>query len=105
MISRLFNKIFGGETEYSKRWMARVTVAVLTVFLFVIPFVLLLLVLHLHNGLSYRMCKAMITAYIALLKVTVSGYFVTFIGYMGKAFLAKKEEENNKLKKKKENDQ
>lgn len=72
------------------------TISVLTIVLTIIPLSLLLLLLHIKLGLSYRMCKMMFEAYTSLCKICVSAYSVAFIGYMGKAFLAKREEEKNK---------
>lgn len=99
MVSRIFTKIFGGESEFAKRWMARTTVGILVTLLFIIPLIFMLLLLHIKIGLSYRMSKMVLESYCDLCKICVSAYFVAFVGYMGKAFLAKKEEEANKLKK------
>ncbi len=104
MLKKL-KKCLRRETEFSKRWLSRVTAAVLVVFLFVIPLVAALLWLHIRYGLSRRMCQVVFDTYTDLLKVVVSGYFVAFIGYMGKAFLAKREEEKNRLNYQKESDQ
>lgn len=85
-------------TEFTKKWMARFTTAVLSLLLFTIPLMLVLLVLHIKWGLSRQMCNIVIKYYISLDKVLITAYSVTFIGQMGKAFLAKREEEKNKLR-------
>lgn len=98
-IKLLLSSIFRKETEYTKKWMARFTVIVFTLLLFY-PFLSQeLLYLHLTYGLDAGLCKAFFSNYTKFVVVLITGYAVTFIGQMGKAFMAKKEEENNKLKK------
>lgn len=96
MISKIVHKLFKTESEFSKKWMSRVTIAIICIFVTVVPLIVGLLFLHLKFGLSYRMCTMIFSEYISLLKISVSAYFVTFIGYMGKAYLGKKEEMKNK---------
>lgn len=45
------------------------------------------------------MCSMLFNNYTTFSVVLITGYAVTFIGQMGKAFLAKQNEENIKLKK------
>lgn len=85
------------ETEYSKRWMSRFTSAILLEILFNLILFPTLLFSHLHFGLSFRMCRLFWEKYLAFSTVCVSAYAITWVGYMGKAFLAKREEEKMKL--------
>ena len=85
------------EKEYSKKWMSRFTTAVLCAILFSIPLFFSLTGCHLHFGLSYRMCRLFWEKYISFSGICITAYAVSWLGYMGKAFLSKKEEENIKL--------
>lgn len=88
------------EQEYSKKWMSRFTTAVLFAILFSIPLFFSLTGCHLHFGLSYRMCRLFWEKYLSFSGICITAYAVSWLGYMGKAFLAKREEENIKLKRK-----
>ncbi len=97
-IKTLFLDILGiSEQEYSKKWMSRFTTAVLFAILFSIPLFFSLIGCHLHFGLSYRMCRVFWEKYISFSEICITAYAVSWLGYMGKAFLAKREEENIKL--------
>lgn len=85
------------EQEYSKKWMSRFTTAVLFAILFSIPLFFSLTGCHLHFGLSYRMCRLFWEKYISFSGICITAYAVSWLGYMGKAFLAKREEESIKL--------
>lgn len=105
MIRKLLSDLLGiTETEYSKRWMSRFTSAVLFAVLFSILLFFTLAFCHLHFGLSFRMCQLFWNKYMTFSSLCISAYAVTWLGYMGKAFLAKREEEKMKLKKFKEDE-
>lgn len=94
----LFMDMLGmSEKEYSKKWMSRFTSAVLAGILFNIILFFALLSAHLHFGLSYRMCKMFWDKYMTFSGICISAYSVTWLGHMGKAYLAKREEEKLKL--------
>lgn len=98
-IKKFFQFIFLHENEYTKKWMARFTVIVFILLIFY-PFLSQeLLLFHFHYGLSYKMCSMLFSNYTKFAMVLITGYSVTFLGQMGKAFLAKQNEENIKLKK------
>lgn len=91
------SSLLGNDTkEYTKKWMARFTTVVLALLLFIMVLVLMLLVLHLKFGLSRQMCDIFMKYYTTFAKFLITSYSVTYIGYMGKAFMAKREEEKNK---------
>lgn len=92
--------ILGYENEYTKREMSVFSRVVLILLLFIIPVFCILYVTHMKFGLSYRMCKMFWDSYLGFAKILITGFAVTFIAQMGKAFLSKREEENNKLTKK-----
>ena len=97
---RIIRSIFIKETEYTKKWMARFTVIVFLLLLFYPILSQELLLYHTHYNLSYKMCNLLFANYTSFAKVLITGYSVTFLGQMGKAFMAKQNEENIKLKKK-----
>lgn len=86
------------ETEFTKKWIARFTILISIVILFYIILSQELLFLHIHNGLSKNICNLIFKDYGAVVKVCITGYSVTFVGSMIKAFMAKQQEEANKLK-------
>lgn len=90
-------EFFKGETEFTKKWMARFTRVVFVLLLFYIVFSQELLLFHFKLGLSREMCKIFFECYTGVMKVLITGYAVTFISSMGKAFLAKQQEEKNRL--------
>lgn len=97
-IKTLIGDMLGySETEYSKRWISRFTSAILIEILFNLILFPALLFSHLHFGLSFRMCRLFWEKYLAFSTICVSAYAITWVGYMGKAFLAKREEEKIKL--------
>mgnify|MGYP004721283343 CR=1 FL=1 len=79
--------------------MARFTIIVFILLLFYPVLSQELLLFHFKLGLSYRMCNLFFDCYTGFAKVLITGYAVTFLGQMGKAFLAKMNEEKIKLKK------
>jgi len=89
---------FSIETEFTKKWIARFTILVSVVVLFYVVLSQELLFLHLTRGLSKSICKIFFDAYSSVVKVCITGYSVTFIGSMVKAFMAKQQEEANKTK-------
>lgn len=89
---------FSIETEFTKKWIARFTILVSVVVLFYVVLSQELLFLHLTKGLSKNICKIFFDAYSSVVKVCITGYSVTFIGSMIKAFMAKQQEEANKTK-------
>jgi predicted membrane protein len=92
--------LFSYETEFTKKWIARFTIVVFILLLFYIVLSQELLLFHFKLGLSKEMCKIFFGAYTQVMKVLITGYAVTFIASMAKAFLAKQQEEKNKLTKK-----
>lgn len=91
--------LFSYETEFTKKWMARFTIVVFVLLLFYIALSQELLLFHFKLGLSREMCKIFFEQYTGVVKVLITGYAVTFISSMGKAFFAKQQEEKNKLAK------
>lgn len=97
LLKKFLKFIFSKENEYTKKWMARFTIVVFILLLFY-PFLSQeLLLFHFKNGLSKQMCTMMFTQYTKFVCVLITGYAVTFLGQMGKAYLAKQNEENLKL--------
>lgn len=94
-----FKNLFSYETEFTKKWMARFTIVVFILLIFYIVFSQELLLFHFKLGLSREMCKIFFNAYTGVVKILITGYAVTFISSMGKAYLAKQQEEKNKLTK------
>lgn len=97
-MKKLFGKLFKGESEFTKKWIARFTIIIFTLLLFYIILAEELLLCHFKLGLSYNMCKMLFSNYGEVVKVAITGYSVTFIGSMAKAFMAKQAEEANKVK-------
>lgn len=95
-MKQFIKSLLGNDTnEYTKKWMSRFTTVVLLLLVF-IPFLYILLIaLHLKCGLSRQMTDVCLKYYMSFAKVLITAYAVTFIGQMGKAFLAKREEEKN----------
>lgn len=98
-IKKFFESFFSHENEYTKKWMARFTVIVFILLIFYPLLSQELLLFHFHNGLSHKMCFMLFANYTKFAVVLITGYSVTFLGQMGKAFMAKQNEENIKLKK------
>lgn len=98
-MKKFLSFLFSGETEFTKRWMAKFTRVVFVLLLFYIVLSQELLLFHFKLGLSREMCKMFFESYTGVVKVLITGYAVTFISSMGKAFLAKRQEEKNKLTK------
>lgn len=86
------------ETEFTKKWIARFTILISLVIMFYLFLSQELLFLHLTKGLSNSVCKMIFKDYGAVVKVCITGYSITFVGSMIKAFMAKQQEEANKLK-------
>ena len=91
-------KFFQGENEFTKKWIARFTIVIFIVLLFLLVLAEEILFFHFTKGLSVDMSKMLFTTYASVVKVAITGYSVTFIGSMAKAFMAKQAEEANKLK-------
>lgn len=89
---------FSIETEFTKKWIARFTILISIIMLFYVFLSQELLFLHLTKGLSKALCEMMFNNYSAVVKVCVTGYAVTFVGSMAKAFMSKQQEEANKIK-------
>lgn len=98
-MKKWLKNLFSFESEFTKKWMARFTLVVFVLLLFYIVFGQELLFFHFKFGLSRNMCKIFFEAYTGVVKVLITGYAVTFISSMGKAFFAKQQEEKNKLTK------
>ena len=94
---KLFNRLFGWEEEFTKRWMARFTRVVFILLFFYLFLSQELLYFHISKGLSYKMCKMLYENYTKLAVVCISAYAVTFVSSMAKAYFAKKNSENNDL--------
>jgi predicted membrane protein len=99
-MKKWLKNLFSYETEFTKKWIARFTIVVFILLLFYIILSQELLFFHFKLGLSTKMCKIFFCAYTEVMKVLITGYAVTFIASMAKAFLAKQQEEKNKLAKK-----
>ena len=95
-MKNLLKKLFNGESEFTKKWIARFTKVIFALLLFYIILSQELLLFHLTKGLSKSICQIFFSQYSAVVKVAITGYAVTFIG--AKAFMAKQQEESNKLK-------
>jgi len=98
-MKKWLKNLFSYETEFTKKWIARFTIVVFILLLFYIVLSQELLFFHFKLGLSTKMCKIFFCAYTEVMKVLITGYAVTFIASMAKAFLAKQQEEKNKLTK------
>ena len=97
-MKNLLKKLFNGESEFTKKWIARFTKVIFALLLFYIILSQELLFFHLAKGLSKSICQIFFSQYSAVVNVAITGYAVTFIGAMAKAFMAKQQEESNKLK-------
>ena len=97
-IKSFIKYVTGYDSEYTKREMGLFTRTVLILLIFNIPLFCILYYTHMRYGLSANLVKIFWTNYLGFCKILISGYSVTFIGQMGKAYLSKKEEENVKLK-------
>ena len=97
-MKNLLKKLFNGESEFTKKWIARFTKVIFALLLFYLILSQELLFFHLTKGLSKSICQIFFSQYSAVVKVAITGYAVTFIGAMAKAFMAKQQEESNKLK-------
>ena len=89
--------MIGYDTEYTKREMSLFTRVVLLLLIFVMVLFLALFVGHFKFGLNANMIKIFWQNYLTFARWLITAYSVTWIGQMGKAFLAKREEERNKL--------
>lgn len=98
-MKNLLKNLFSYETEFTKKWIARFTLVIFTLLLFYIVLSQELLLFHFKLNLSKEMCKIFFSEYTEVMKVLITGYAVTFIASMAKAFLAKQQEEKNKLSK------
>lgn len=98
-MKKWLKNLFSYETEFTKKWIARFTIVVFTLLLFYIVLSQELLFFHFKLDLSTKMCKIFFSEYTEVMKVLITGYAVTFIASMAKAFLAKQQEEKNKLTK------
>ena len=98
-MKNIFKAIFSRDTEFTKKWIARFTIIVFILLLFYIVLSQELLLFHFKLGLSREMCKIFFNAYTGVVKVLITGYAVTFIASMAKAFFAKQQEEKNRLAK------
>lgn len=98
-IKRFIKYVFTHENEFTKKWIARFTIIVFFLLLLYAGLSQELLLFHFTKGLSYRMCHMLFSNYTTFAVALITGYAVTFVGQMGKAFLAKQNEENIKLKK------
>ena len=96
MISRLFDKLFSTEDEFSKKWMEKISRVLLGMVLCTIPFILLLLFLYMRENIGFKAYETTLKIYAGIMKPIIVSYFVCFIGYMGKAYLSKRNEEANK---------
>lgn len=99
-LKNIIKYLIGYETEYTKREMALFTRTVLLLLLFNIPLFIILYVSYLIFGMSGTVIKIFWTNYLGFCKILITGYSVTFIGQMGKAYMSKKSEEENKLQQK-----
>lgn len=97
-MKKYFTSLFTVETEFTKKWIARFTILIFMVILFYLFLSQELLLLHISKGLSNTICKMLFENYGSVVKVCITGYAVTFIGSMIKAFMAKQQEEANKVK-------
>lgn len=97
MISRFFDTLFSTEDEFSKKWMEKISRVLLGMVIFTIPFILLLLFLYMRENIGFKAYKTTLNIYAGIMKPIIVSYFVCFIGYMGKAYLSKRNEEANKL--------
>lgn len=97
MISKFFDYLFSTEDEFSKKWMEKISRVLLGMVLFTIPFILLLLFLYMRQNIGFKVYETTLKIYASIMKPIVVSYFVCFIGYMGKAYLSKRNEEANKL--------
>lgn len=98
-LKRLAKYIVGYDSEYTKREMSLFTRVVLILLIFIIPLFFILFISHLKLGLGSKVIINIWKPYLTFARWLVTAYGVTWIGQMGKAFLAKREEENIKLKK------
>lgn len=99
MISKLFDWLFSTEDEFSKKWMEKISRALLALLIFTVPLILVLLWLHMEKDLSYEVYATTLQTYSDIMKPIIISYFVTFIGYMGKSYLGKRNAEANDLQK------
>jgi polyferredoxin len=98
-MKKIFNLLFKNqEQEFTKKWISRFTLIVFILLLFYIVLSQELLYFHFTKGLSNQMCKLLFTQYSSVVKVLITGYSVTFISSMAKAFMAKQQEEANRTK-------
>lgn len=97
MISRFFDILFSTEDEFSKKWMEKISRVLLGMVIFTIPFILLLLFLYMRENIGFKAYKTTLNIYAGIMKPIIVSYFVCFIGYMGKAYLSKRNEETNKI--------
>lgn len=97
MISKFFDYLFSTEDEFSKKWMEKISRVLLGMVLFTIPFILLLLFLYMRENIGLEAYKTTLNVYAGIMKPIIVSYFVCFIGYMGKAYLSKRNEETNKI--------
>lgn len=99
-IKRFFKALVGYDREYTKREMSLFTRVVLLLLIFIIPTFFILFIAHMKYGLGKDLVKSFWVPYLQFCRWLVTAYGVTFVGQMGKAFLAKREEEKMKLEKK-----
>jgi len=97
-MKKYFASLFTVETEFTKKWISRFTILIFIVILFYLFLSQELVLLHISKGLSNTICKMLFENYGSVVKVCITGYAVTFIGSMIKAFMAKQQEEANKVK-------
>lgn len=101
MIKKFINLVFRGETEYTKKWIARFTRVVFILLLFYPFFSQELLYFHFENGLENGIIKFMFEQYSDFAKVLITGYATVFITSMAKSFLGKQNEEKMSLEREK----
>ena len=97
MVSKFFDKLFSTEDEFSKKWMEKISRVLLGMVIFTIPFFIFLLWLYIRQSISLKGYEITLSYYTGIMQPIIVSYFVCFIGYLGKAYLSKRNEEANKL--------
>ena len=67
-------KFFQGENEFTKKWIARFTIVIFIVLLFLLVLAEEILFFHFTKGLSFNMSKMLLTTYASVVKVAITGY-------------------------------
>ncbi len=98
ILQKVITLCFNKETEFTKKWMAKFTKIVFFLLIFYCFLSQELLIFYHFNIINIKIIIIIFNDYTKFALVLITGYAVSFIGQMGKAFLSKQNEENNKLK-------